>query len=110
MPISDDQVDSALEWSVKHAERAAEARANRVLLEESCRSLKAKLMKDSGQDSLGAQEREALASDAYRTHLDGLRAAVYEDERYRYLRQAAEARIECWRTFSSNQRAQGKVG
>lgn len=108
--ISDDDVDRALDWLVKNADKAAEARANRVLLEESCRSLKAKLMKDSGAEAIGAQERDALASNEYQTHLEGLKAAVYEDERYRLLRGAAEARIEVWRTMSSNARAQGKIG
>lgn len=107
--ITDDQVDSALDWLIKHADKAAEARAHRVLLEEATKSVKAKLMKDSGQESLGAQEREALASDAYQTHLEGLRAAVYEDERYRLLRAAAEARLEIWRSQQANQRIQGKV-
>ena len=108
--IDDAAVDRALGWLVDNAEKAAQARANRVLLEESCRSLKAKLMKEAGQESLGAQEREALASDAYQTHLEGLRAAVYEDERYRLLRAAAEARIEVWRSLQANQRTQGKIG
>ena len=108
--IDDDDVDRALSWLVSNASKAAQARANKVLLEESCRTVKARLMKASGQESLGAQEREALASDEYQTHLEGLKAAVYEDTQYTLLRQAAEARIEAWRTMSSNNRAQTKVG
>lgn len=108
--ISDDDAQRALDWMVAHADKAAKARADRLILEESLKPSKARLMKDSGQDSLGAQEREALATPQYQTLLDGLRAAVYEDERYRLLYKAAEARIEAWRTLSSNARAQGKVG
>ncbi len=107
--ISDDDVQRALDWMVSNTDKAAKARADRLLIEESLKPTKSRLMKASGQDSLGAQERDALASPEYQTLLDGLRAAVYEDERYRLLYKAAEARIEAWRTLSSNARAQGKV-
>jgi hypothetical protein len=108
--ISDDDVQRALDWMVANTDKAAKARADRLLIEESLKPLKSKLMKESGQDSLGAQEREALASPEYKSLLEGLRAAVYEDERHRLLYKAAESRLEAWRTFSSNNRAQGKVG
>lgn len=107
--ISDEDVDRALDWMVKNSEKAAKARADRILVEESLKPLKARLMKACGADSLGAQEREALAHPDYQTQLDGLRAAVYEDELFRLRYKAAEARIEAWRTLSSNNRAQGKV-
>jgi hypothetical protein len=108
--IGDDDIQRALDWMVANTDKAAKARADRLLIEESLKPLKAQMMKASGQDSLGAQERDALASPEYQTHLDGLRAAVYEDERYRLLYKAAEARLEAWRTLSSNNRALGKVG
>lgn len=109
MAISDDDIDRALDWLVKNATKMAEARANRVLLEETTKCVKAEQMKASGQESLGAQEREAYASDVYKAHIIGLAAAVHEDEKLRALQKAAEARIEAWRTLSSNARAQGKV-
>lgn len=107
--IDDSEIDRALDWLVRNAEKSAQARANRVLLEETTRSIKAEQMKASGQESIGAQEREAYASDAYKAHVTGLAAAVYEDEKLRALRAAAEAKIEAWRTLSSNARAQGKA-
>lgn len=109
MPITDADIDKALDWLVRNAEKAAQARANRVLLEESSRSVKADLMKASGQDTIGLQERDAYSAPEYRAHIVGLAAAVHEDERLRLLRMAAEARIECWRTMCSNQRTMGKV-
>ena len=108
--ITDKEVDDALDWLLKYADKAAEARADRVWMEETSKALKAKLMKESGESSLGAQEREALASDAYQTHLKGLRAAVYDDEICRLKRASKEALIEAWRTQSSNNRTLGKIG
>jgi hypothetical protein len=107
--IDDADIEKALEWLVRNAEKSAQARANRVLLEETTRSIKAEQMKASGQDSIGAQEREAYASDAYKAHVTGLAAAVYEDEKLRALRAAAEAKLSAWQTLSANSRAQGKV-
>jgi hypothetical protein len=94
---------------VKNSDKAAQARADRLLVEESLKPVKARLMKESLYESLGAQEREALAHPDYQAQLEGMRAAVYEDELYRLRYKAAEARIEAWRTLSSNNRAQGKV-
>jgi hypothetical protein len=109
MAITDDDIESALSWMVKNSEKAAKARADRLFIEESLKPLKAKLMKDSGQESLGAQEREALANPLYQAQLEGLRAAVYEDELFRLRYKSADARIEAWRTMSSNNRSMGKV-
>jgi hypothetical protein len=107
--ITDDDIESALSWMVKNSEKAAKARADRVLLEESLKPLKSQLMQESKSESLGAQERDALASEKYWTALEGVRAAVYEDELYRIRYKSAEARIEAWRTMSSNNRSIGKV-
>lgn len=107
--ITDEEIERALAWMVANADKAAKARADRLFIEESLKPIKSKLMKLSGQDSIGAQERDALASPDYQTALDGFHAAVYEDERFRVLYKSAEARIEAWRTLSSNNRAIGKV-
>ena len=107
--ITDEEIERALAWMVANADKAAKARADRLLIEESLKPIKAKLMKASGQDSIGAQERDALASEAYADALNGFHAAVHEDERFRVLYKSAEARIEAWRTLSSNNRAQGKI-
>jgi hypothetical protein len=109
MAITDDDIERALDWMVKNSEKAAKARATRVLIEECLKPLKAKLMKQSKADSIGAQERDALASQEYDDQLVGLEAAVYVDELFRLRYKSAEARIEAWRTMSSNNRSIGKV-
>ena len=42
----------------------------------------------------------------YLQALQALRAAVAEDYRRRFLREAAAAKIEAWRSMSANERAQ----
>jgi hypothetical protein len=108
--IEDRDIEKVLDWLVHEGKDAAQARADRIYCEEFRKSLKAQLMKESGQETVSAQEREAYASPAYITHLKGLREAVFNDERYRWLMTTAEAKIEAWRTMQANQRIQSKVG
>jgi len=103
--ISDGDLEKALDWLRDNAQAAAHAKAERVYCEEYRKSLKAVLMKQHAQSALGVQEREAYADERYLMHLDKLRTAVFEDERNRALRVAAELKIEVWRTQSANIRA-----
>jgi predicted Fe-S protein YdhL (DUF1289 family) len=108
--IDEEDIDKALHWLVKNADAAARARAERVYVDEYRKHLKARLMKACGEETAAAQEREAYASQQYADHLKVLRDAVQEDERFRWLTTAAEAKIEVWRSEQANARAQGKVG
>lgn len=107
--IQDEEIERALDWLVRESKSAAQARANRVYMEEYRKALKAKLMKSCGQESIGAQEREAYAHPDYLTHLEALREAVEQDELYRWRMTAAEARISAWQTQSRMARAADKV-
>ena len=106
MSISEERVNKALAYLVESADKAAGARAERLYLEEFTKHLKARMMTEGAMEgmSLGAQERQACASNAYRTHLEGLRAAIEADEQYRYRREAESALVEAYRTFSANTR------
>ena len=102
--IREEDIERACEWLVEQAEECAQARADRIALEEGRKHLKAIIMKEHADIALGAQEREAYADPRYKTHLEGLREAVYKDEKLRYLRSAAETKIEAFRTLSANTR------
>lgn len=106
MNITDDDVSNALHYLVNNARKAAKARADRVVVEEYSRVVKSEIMKEHGGLPVSAQEREAYADPRYRQHLEAIREAVEKDEYHRFLRAAAEAKIEAWRTQSSNERAQ----
>jgi hypothetical protein len=99
----------AVDYIIANARRFAEAKSQRVYLEEYRKSLKAILMKRSLEETIGAQEREAYAHEEYKQLLEGLRAAVEIEEKLRWDLIAAQARIEIWRTDSANQRAEGRA-
>lgn len=103
--ITDDHVEKALDFLRDNAEEAAKARAERIYLEEFRKSLKAQIMAEHLSEPLGAQERAAYSDTRYLNHLEGLKQAVFLDERLRFLRGAAEAKLDAWRTYQANQRA-----
>lgn len=103
--ITDDEIDKALDYLRDNARDAAQAKADRVYVEEYRKVLKAILMKEHSTLSAVLQEREAYSDPRYAEHLDAIRQAVRADEEHRFLRVAADAKIEAWRTQSSNTRA-----
>jgi dTDP-D-glucose 4,6-dehydratase len=85
----------------------AQARANRIYVEEYRKSLKAILMKEAlseGYETAAAQEREAYANKAYVEHLAAIRDAIQEEEALRWKMVAAEAAVEVWRSLEASAR------
>ena len=103
--ISDAEVGRALDYLRDNADAAAKARAERIYVEEYRKTIKAQIMQEHAEASGVVQEREAYADPRYIAHLAAIREAVAADERHRFLLSAAEARIDAWRTQSSNERA-----
>lgn len=103
--ITDDEIDRALDFLRDNARDAAQAKANRVYVEEYRKVVKAQLMKEHASMSAVLQEREAYSDPRYVQHLEAIKQAVELDEGHRFLRAAADAKIEAWRTQSSNTRA-----
>jgi hypothetical protein len=87
----------------------AQAKAERIYLEEYRKSLKAILMKKSMENAVNAQEREAYSHPEYVELLEGLRDAVVAEERLRWEMVAAQARVEVWRSQEASNRVEGKV-
>lgn len=79
-------------------------------MEEWRKSLKAQIMGEHTDKPIGAQEREAYSDERYLQHLDVIRHAIEEDEKYRWLYVAAQAKIDAWRSFQANQRIIGRIG
>lgn len=105
MKLTDDDVERALMYLANNAQKAAKARADRIVVEEYSRVVKSEIMKEHASLPVSAQEREAYADPRYKQHLEAIREAVEKDEYHRFLRDAASAKIEAWRTQSSNERA-----
>lgn len=108
--INDDEVEKAVDYLRDNARKAAQAKADRLYMEEYRKSVKSQIMREHLSQPLGAQEREAYADPRYKTHLEALRTAIEGDEYHRWMLAAAEAKIEAWRTQSSNNRGLVKLG
>lgn len=107
--ISDDEIDRALRYLRDNAEKDAQARAERLYLEEWKDVVLAQQQALHADMSVAAARVQAESSEAYKAALEAYKQAIFEDERRRFLRAAAETRIEAWRTQSSNLRAEGKA-
>jgi hypothetical protein len=108
--ISEQDIDRALNYLRDNAEKDAQARAERLYMEQYLKTVLAQEQAKVGASSVAASEMGARVSEAYLGALGGYKQAIYEDEKRRFLRAAAETKIEAWRTMSSNERAQGKIG
>ena len=90
----------------------AQAKAERVYMEEYRKTVKAVLMQKAealGAKSAATQEREAYANTEYQIHLKALQSAVEKEERYRWMMVAASAKIEVWRSIESSRRIEAKT-
>lgn len=102
----------SLDFLRDNAVAYAKAKSERVYMEEFRKTKKALLMQqaeEAGHKSAVTQEREAYANPEYIAFLEGLRAAVEEDERLKWLMVAAQAKIEAWRTLESTRRYEAKT-
>ena len=107
--ISDDEIEKAVDYLRDNARKAAQAKAERVYMDEYRKSVKSQIMREHIAEPLGAQEREAYADARYRQHLEVLKTAIEADEYHRWMLIAAEAKIEAWRTQQANNRGLGNL-
>jgi hypothetical protein len=102
----------SLDFIRDNAPAYAKAKSERVYLEEFRKTKKALLMRhaeSAGHKTAAVQEREAYADPGYIELLEGLKAAVEEEERLRWMIVAAQAKIEVWRTMESTRRIEAKT-
>jgi hypothetical protein len=106
-------IADAVDYLYTHGAKYAEAKAQRVYLEEFRKSQKAMLMiaaKAEGRaKSEAAAETEAYANPVYLEILKGLQAAVEREEQLRWGLISAQARIDCWRSEQANNRTMDRV-
>ena len=107
--ISQDDAEGAVDWLRDNAGKIAEARAERVYMDQWIKTVKATVQMEHAGRSAAASEILALASPKYLSALDAYRYAVGVDERYRFLAAAAEAKIEFWRSAEATRRAEGRA-
>jgi hypothetical protein len=99
---------AAVDFMIAHSVEYAQAEANKVYMEEMRKTIKAEMMRiaesEGDYKTAAMQEREAYASERYKNHLEGLKQAVQERERLRWMLIAAQARIEVWRSQEASNR------
>ncbi len=96
----------------KYEDEYPQAKAHRVYLEEFKKSKLAMLMSQAekrGHKTVSAQEREALADQAYMDFVESLGVAVEREEKCRYHIKRLEMEIEVWRTEQANERFERKT-
>lgn len=94
----------AIDFMIKNAEAYAKAKANVTYLEEFRKSKKAMLFSAAIGNTIADRENQAYSHPDYLSVLDGLREAVEEAERLRWMLVAAQARIDVWRSQEASNR------
>lgn len=102
--VSDESAEKAVEWLRDNADEAAKAKAERLYVEHYLKTVKAQESSRSDAKTVAERENEALLSKSYLSTLQAYREAVEADERHRFLREAAMAKVEFWRTACANLR------
>jgi len=103
--VDDREVELALDWLRDNAASIGKAKEQAVLTEKMVKHVRALEMKKYSELPVSAQEREAQASDAYKQAIYAEAVAAGEFEKMRALREAASAKIDCWRSEQANLRS-----
>lgn len=110
--MSEPVIERPLTFIRDKATEYAEAKSNRVYLEQFRKSKKALLMIEAekrGVKTVAAQEAYAYSHKDYLEVLEGLKVAIEQEERLRFQITAAQLQIEIWRTQQANDRMERKA-
>jgi hypothetical protein len=99
----------AIEYIQRNAGTYAQAKANRIYIENYLKTVKARLMGNSDEKAIGAKEMDAYASSIYVEQLDGLKAAIEIEETLRYMLEAAKMKVEIWKVHEYTKRTEMKM-
>lgn len=99
----------AVDFILDNGRVFAQAKAQRIYLEEFRKSKKAILMAQSTADAANAREQYAYSHPEYLSLLDGLKAAIEVEEELRWKLIAAQTRVEIWRSEEASARAEGRA-
>lgn len=101
--------DKAVDYIIANAGKFAQAKAQRVYLEEFRKSKKALLMGQSTAKAAVEREQYAYAHEDYLGLLGGIKAAVEVEEDLRWKLIAAQLRVEIWRTKEASNRGRDRA-
>ncbi len=101
--------NEAINFMIKNAEPYALAKAEVVYLTEHRKTVKAIGFQRSLKITMAEKEADAYTTAEYATCVKGLRDAVAEAEKLRWMLVAAQARVDCWRSMEASNRAVEKA-
>ena len=101
--------NKAIDFIIANSSKYAQAKANRVYLEEFRKSKKALLMAECNESAANAREQFAYASPEYVQLIEGLKAAVEAEEAIKWQLEAARLRVDVWRTTEASNRNQERA-
>ena len=99
----------AINYMIKNAKAYAQAKAEVTYLEEFRKSKKAMLYGSAMGKTVTDRENQAYSHPEYLELLEGLKAAVEEAERLRWMLVAAQARIDVYRTQEASNRSLDRI-
>ena len=101
--------NKAIDYIIANAQKFAEAKANRVFLDEFRKSKKALLMAQSSAEAANAREQFAYSHPEYIELLEGIKAAVEIEEKLKWELEAARLRVDVWRSQETSARMQERA-
>lgn len=99
----------SIEFIQKNAAVFAEAKSNRIHIENYLKYLKATLVNESNASTLGAKDTYAYSHPRYKDQLDAMKVAIETEERMKYLLEAAKLKIEVWKTQEYTKRTEMRM-
>ena len=94
-------------YIMENAPKFAQAKAERVFIENYLRTVKSRLMQDE-QGTLGHKEAYAYSHPEYEAQLRGLRDATEKEEALKFMLLAAQMRFDTWKTQEYSKRQELK--
>ena len=97
--------NSAIDFMIKNSEAYANAKAQVVYLTEYRKTVKAIGFQRSLKNTMAEKEADAYTTAEYTSCVEGLKEAVAEAERLRWMLVAAQARVDVWRSQEASNRS-----
>ncbi len=104
MTIKFEEIGKALDWMRDNAKSLAQAKSQRVYLEQFRKSKKAILFSECEEKTIAERENWAYAHPDYIEVLDGYKIAVEHEEELKWLMTAASLKVEVWRSQEATNR------
>lgn len=101
--------NEAVDFIVRNAGKFAEAKAQRIYLEEFRKTKKALLMNQCNEKAVNAREQYAYSHTEYQGLLSGLQTAIAVEEELKWKLESARLRVEIWKTQSFADRRQDQT-